>query len=147
MTSGTDSQIKTAYEVNKMTPEQIAEELGFTVLSIKAKLMQCSSLYRKDCGQEDESRDELNFSKEEARRIKQELFDLAMTTEDEHLKGKLLLNLRDDSRGRKDVVKQVSNSPFNILQINQVLQQARSGADSVKRILSGQPAQQDIEVV
>lgn len=137
MISGADAQIKTSYEVNNMTPEQIADDLGFSVTAIKAKLMQCSSVYRKACGQEDEVEDELNFTKEEQINIKRELYQLALGTDDEHLKGKLLLELRDDGRGRKDIVKKMINMPFNILQINNVLQQARNGAERIKQVVNG----------
>ena len=53
--TGVDTTIKTAYEVDNASPEEIAESEGFAVEAVKAKLMQVSSKYRKDCGKEDES--------------------------------------------------------------------------------------------
>jgi hypothetical protein len=50
-----------------------------------------------------------------------------------------LLNLRDDGKGRKDVVQQVANSQFNILTlVNTSLQEARDSANNFKRSLVGQ---------
>ena len=127
---GIDSQILAAYNQG-LKPDAIAEDLGFPAYAVKAKLMSLSSDYRKACGQEGEEEDELNFSREEQLQIKRELFNLALSTEDEHLKGKLLLNLRDDGKGRKDVVKNTQNTigTMNLLQlVNGSIQQARQGA-------------------
>ena len=131
---GTDQQILAAYKQG-LNPEAIAEDLGFPTHAVKAKLMSLSSDYRKACGQEKEEEDELNFSREEQMLIKRELLSLALSTEDEHLKGKLLLNMRDDGRGRKDVVKQTQQAvgTMNILQlVNSSLSQAREGAKMLK---------------
>jgi hypothetical protein len=137
MTNGTDNQILAAYKQG-LSPEQIAEDLGFPVYAVKAKLMSLSSEYRKSCGKEGEEEDELNFSREEQLMIKRELLGLAMSTEDEHLKGKLLLNLRDDGKGRKDIVKSTQQAigTMNILQlVNGSIQQARAGAREIKAVV------------
>jgi hypothetical protein len=133
--NGTDQQILSAYKQG-LKPEQIAEDLGFTTHAVKAKLMSISSDYRKACGAESPEEDELNFSREEQMNIKRELYQLAMSTEDEHLKGKLLLNLRDDGKGRKDIVKKMGDNNFNILQlVNGSIAQAR---ESIRQ-LNGKP--------
>ena len=127
---GTDQQMLNAWNSGK-SPEFIAEDLGFPVHAVKAKLMTLSASYRKACGQEAEDIDELNFSREEQLMIKREMFQLAMSTENEVLKGKLLCEMRDDGKGRKDVVKQVQGGigTMNILQlVNGSLAQAREGA-------------------
>ena len=146
MTSCTDQQIIAAYEVNNMTPEQISEDMGFTVEGVKAKLMSISTKYRKSCGMECQDEDEINFSRDEQVRIKNELYNLAMGTEDEHLKGKLLLQLRDDGKGRKDVVKQMGSTTFNMFQFNDMLQQARNGANRIRQMVQpGNDTQKLIE--
>lgn len=131
MTSS-DAQLLKAYEAGR-TPDEIAEEFGFYTHHVKAKLMQLSTPYRKACGAESVEEDELNFTREEQLSIKRELFQLAMSTEDPHLKGKLLLNLRDDGKGRKDVVRDMKNNGnINIMQlINNSISQASQGADSL----------------
>lgn len=131
------TQIKKAYEEEGLSPEQIAsvDVCGLEVTAVKAALMQCSALYRKDCGHEEEGKSELNLSHDQQKQIIDELFRLAMSTDDEHLKGKLLLNLRDDGKGRKDIVKNVQHSGGNILMLNQFLSQAKEGAqEAMKRL-------------
>lgn len=131
MTSA-DSQLLAAYD-NGLTPDQIAEDLGFHTHNVKARLMALSTKYRKACGQESDEEDELNFSRDEQLSIKRELFQMAMTTEDPHLKAKLLLNLRDDGKGRKDIVKSMKdNGTISIVQlVNNSIASAANGADNL----------------
>lgn len=143
MNSGADQQIKAAYEVNKMTPEQIADDLGFRTESVKAKLMQCSSIYRKACGLEPESESRLNLSEDEQFNIKQRLYDTFMASEDEHVIVKLGTYLRDDGKGRKDIVRQMAGTSFNILQFNQMLQLGRQGAERIKQLVNGNQTVKD----
>ena len=56
------STIKTAFENERMTPEEIAESQDLELAAVKAALMQCSAKYRRECGQEPETVDRLNFS-------------------------------------------------------------------------------------
>jgi len=129
MTSS-DAQLVKAYEAGR-TPDEIAEEFGFYTHHVKARLMAISTTYRKACGQEPEGEDEVNFSRDEQLTIKRELFQMAMSTEDQHLKAKLLLNLRDDGKGRKDIVRDMKNNGnINIMQlINNSISQASQSAD------------------
>src|ERR1017187_7111585 len=125
--------IKTAYEVSEMTVEQIAEDQALEVVSVKSALMSCSSKYRKACGQEEEIEDLLNFSKQEQQDVKRAMFELALSTEDEHVKAKLLMYIRDDSKGRRDRPILQNGNTFNILQFNQSIQRARQMGDVMKR--------------
>ena len=138
MTSA-DQQQQSAFRAGK-TPEEIAEDLGFHTHHVKARLMAISSEYRKACGAESPEEDELNFTREEQLQIKRELYQLAMSAEDPHLKGKLLLNLRDDGKGRKDIVRQQQGiGTVNIMQmINNSVQQARNGANALRAGMAGQ---------
>lgn len=121
-----DIQIKTAYEDSGLTPEAIANDLGFQVVAVKAKLMQISSKYRKDCGQEPLDEDELNFSNEELKEANQIILDIARHSEREDLKFKAATYIRDDKKGRKEVVRAVQNNQFNICDsFNQQLTNAR----------------------
>ena len=130
---GTDSQILAAYKQG-LSPEEISADLGFPVYAVKAKLMSLSTEYRKACGMEVEEQDEVNLSREEQMQIKRRLYDTFMATEDEHVIVKLGTYLRDDGKGRKDVVKQMQGiGQMNILQlVNGSLQQAREGARALK---------------
>lgn len=133
MTSA-DTQLLKAFEAGK-TPEEIADDLGFHTHHVKARLMSLSSVYRKACGAESPEADELNFTHEEQLTIKRELYQLAITAEDPHLKAKILLNLRDDGKGRKDVVRAIQNNgPINILQlVNAGVAQARQSAQNIRQ--------------
>lgn len=128
-------QIKTAYEVSAMTPQEIAEDQELDITAVKAALMQCSSKYRKDCGLEEEKKDDLNFSDDQLRDVTQALYQLGMSTDDEHLKFKCLTYIRDDKKGRRETVRQMAGNTYNILQLNQQIQEARRVANEVKKQL------------
>jgi len=115
-----------------MTVEEIAESRELDLSAVKAGLMQCSAKYRRACGKEEEETDSLNFSREEQQRIKDALYDLALSTEDEHLRFKALVYCRDDAKGRKDVVKDMKGANFNILMINERMKQVRQITDKLK---------------
>jgi len=124
--------LKTAYEEEQMSVQDIAECRGLDVAAVKAGLMQCSTKYRRECGRESENEDNLNFSKDEQERVKNALYDLAMSTEDDHLKFKALMYIRDDAKGRKDIIKNTQGSQFNILLINERMKQVRQITDRLK---------------
>ena|ERR1017187_9398971 len=126
--SGELISIKTAYEQDGLTPAEIAESRDLSVDSVKAALCQCSSTYRKDCGQESEEDHTLNFSDDELRRVNEKLVALALSAEDENVQLRAAMYVRDDRKGRKEVVRAVANNTFNVLQFNSMQQAAREGA-------------------
>lgn len=123
--SGEAETVKYAYEVLKLTPELIAQDRGLEVAAVKAQLMAVSSTYRKDCGQEPEEADELNFSDQDLKDVNQIILDTAKFSEDPHLRFKAATYIRDDKKGRKEVVKQMAGQQFNLLVINEQLVKAR----------------------
>lgn len=120
--------IKTAYEEEGMSPEQIAEDRGLDIVATKAALMQSSFKYRKDCGHESEEKDELNFSDDELKRVNQVILDLALGAEDDHLRFKAATYVRDDKKGRKEIVKAIKDNGTNITIFNQKILQVREAA-------------------
>lgn len=136
--------LKKAYEDEGMSPEEISEDRDLELASVKAGLMQVSSKYRKACGHEDEELDVLNYSKDEQRRVKDAILDLGLSAEDEHLRFKALTYVRDDSKGRKDVVKAMGGNNFNILFINEQMQRVRLAAQSVKQKVLQSPQQAEV---
>lgn len=128
----TDTQLKTAYEVEGMTPSEIADDMGYAVEAVKAKLMQVSSKYRKACGNEGEKEDKLNFSDEQLAVVNEELFLLATQAQSEKVRADVLKYIRDDKKGRKDVVKGVGNVSFNLLQFNEAIVSSRANAQAAK---------------
>jgi hypothetical protein len=128
---GVIEQIKTAYEVENLTPEQIAspDNLNLDVAAVKCALMQHSSKYRKDCGKEEEDEDDLNFSNDDLR-VVNKTFVAALQAEDNEglpdwrVRLDAAKYIRDDKKGRKEVVKQVGNT-FNFMQFNEDAARAR----------------------
>lgn len=137
-------QIKIAYETLDMSPEQIAEDRELDIVAVKAALMQGSSKYRKDCGKEDEARSELNFSDDQLADANKIIHELMMGSEDDNIRLKAAMYLRDDKKGRKEVVKQVGNQQFNILMFNQAMKQVRNGANELKRQVLGEGGTVDV---
>ena len=128
-------QIKDSYESLEMTPEQISEDRDLDLVAVKAALMQFSSVYRKACGKELDE-DTLNFSDEQLQRANEVIFELAMGAESEDLRFKAATYVRDDKKGRKEVVKAIQGlGNINFLQINQMLQESR---ESMNRVLGPQ---------
>jgi len=118
-------QIKTAFEELGMTVEDIAEDQELEVTAVKACLMQCSSKYRGLCRTEDKEA-ALNFTDEQLADANRTIHDLMMGAEDEGVRLKAAMYLRDDKRGRKEVVKGVGGMQFNILQFNETLKRVRN---------------------
>lgn len=127
-------QIKAAFEDGGMTPEEIAEDQELELGAVKAALMQSSSKYRKMCGKEDEELDDLNFSNDELRSINKQILYIALNAETNDGRPDFRTQLaaceyvRDDKKGRKEVMKQVQGNTFNILQLNSQFKQAREAA-------------------
>lgn len=127
MTTAIDERIKSLYENEGLSPDQIASEEGFNLIAVKAKLMQISVVYRKDCRVEPEALDELNFGKHEQREVREIIMDIARSAEnaDGSVDYRTRLNaatyVRDDSKGRKDIRNIVSNNQVNIFQLNEKL--------------------------
>ncbi len=129
------SQIQKSYEELGMTVEQICLDQNLDEYAVKSALMQCSSLYRKACRTEPEGECSFNFTEEQQARACQRIFDLTMS-DDEHVALKAATFVRDDFKGRKDVVKAVQGSTFNILTINEAIKSARVGAQRMRQTIS-----------
>lgn len=132
-----EQQIKTAYEVEDMSPMEIAEcfavdGVALDVVSVKSCLINYSSKYRQACEMAPENDDSLNFSKDEQQRIKDAIFDLAMGAESEKLRFEALIYCRDDAKGRKDIGRNLPTT--NVLVLNNILKQGRQIAEKIKTI-------------
>lgn len=150
--TATDAQIKSGYEMNGMTPQEIADDLKFDVSGVKAKLMQISSKYRKDAGLESlEVEDGLNFTNDQLKRINEQIFTNATSAAlpdgsfDFKTSQRACEYIRDDKKGRKEVIRAVQNNTFNILDFNQNLQQARLAAQRTRALIE-QPVKEAVEV-
>ncbi len=135
--------IRTAYEQEGMTPQEIADCQELDIVAVKAGLMQCSAKYRRDCGKEEEEIDNLNFNNDQLARVNDIIVDPALGAEDEHLRFKAASYIRDDKKGRRDVVKGMAGNNFNVLFINQQLEKARQVTDSIKQRILGNGQQKE----
>ena len=131
MISSEHIAIKTLYEQENLTPEQIAEVQDMDVVAIKAALCQCSSKFRKDAGQETEEDHTLNFDNDQLRRANETIVSIMLSAEDDSIRLKAAMYVRDDKKGRKEVIKSMQGNTFNILQFNESLKQARAGANAI----------------
>jgi hypothetical protein len=140
MTSAVDEKIKLLYEAEGLLPDIIAQEEGMSVIAIKAKLMQISSKYRKDCGRESTDNDELNFSDSELREVNEIIMDTARsaTSLDGAVDWKTRLNaaiyVRDDKKGRKEARSAVIGNQWNIMQLNEQLAGVSERTREMKRL-------------
>ena len=119
-----------------MTPEDIAEDRGMDIAAVKAGLMQCSAKYRKDCGKEEQADDVLNFTDDDLVAVNKVIKEIALGAEDDNLRLKAAMYIRDDKKGRRDVQKAVGGMSFNILQFNQMMQKTREVADNMKKVIT-----------
>lgn len=134
--SSEQEAIKNSYERLKMTVLEIAENRSLEPEAVKISLMNSSSQYRKDCGiaLNDESGvkdDGHNFTDEQLGRANETILNLALGAENETVKLKAAIYIRDDKRGRLDVVKALSGIPINILQINTIIKTEMARANEL----------------
>lgn len=122
-----DERLKTAYELEGLSPEQIASDEGLNVVAVKAKLMEVSTPYRKACGRENEDQSVLNFSDSDLEVVNQIIRETAMAAEraDGTIDWKIRLEaacyIRDDKKGRKEARSIMAGNTFNILQMSEKL--------------------------
>lgn len=118
-----------------MTPSEIAEDRGLSVEAVKTTLMSVSSKYRKLCKIEADDESELNFSKEQQKVFARIIYETATTSEDEVLRFKAACYGRDDAKGRKDIVKQVSGFSFNVLAIDERMKKAIAAMSGSQKLI------------
>lgn len=141
VTTAIDERIKSLYENEQLSPEEIAKEEGFNLIAVKAKLMQISSLYRKDSGKEPLANDELNFSDAELKEVNQIIMDTARAAEtsdgaiDWRVRLKAAFYIRDDKKGRKEVKQALSTTNFNILSLNDKLSEIGERTKKMKELV------------
>jgi len=136
-----DSIIKTAYEVEHMSPSEIAQDQNLNEIAVKAKLMEISSQYRKDCGKEPETESRLNFTESQLEMVNAVIFEAAISAEhadgtiDWKIRSQNAQYIRDDCKGRKDVKSVLANNTFNILTISEKINNSNARANEAIRKL------------
>ena len=143
-----ETQIVAAYEQGA-TPNEIAEELGFDVIAVKAKLHQLSKKYRSDVGLVSATiyTSILDYTEEETKQVSKVILELALGSEDENIRLKAAMYVRDDKLGRKNIPKQViAGASNNFMQFNQFIQESREQAKRLKDSLTTNSTTTTVEV-
>jgi hypothetical protein len=122
--SPTNKVIITSYEVCKLSPEEIAEQEGLELESVKAVLLQSSTLYKEHL-QNCKGQDKEDISDNEYEVLLDAYKSLALNTEQENVKEKALRFLINEKKGRNSASDLVKNVKVSVLHFNQQLKQAR----------------------
>lgn len=121
MLTGANQQIITAYEVEGMSPDDIATSLEFEVSAVKATLMQFSSKYREDSKTEPN----LDFTIDEQLEARNAMVRLMRSSEDDYLVARLACKIRDDGKGRLDIGSNMRGLNINVVLINERIKLAQ----------------------
>jgi len=124
MISASSQSLVTLFEVEGLSPEQIAQCEDVDLMSVKTILMQYSKKYRELMRKGgEEVKAQLDYTEDEQRDAKDVLHRIMLQTEDEHLQYKCATYIRDDGKGRKDKVK-IKGLNLNLTLIQQAFQKA-----------------------
>lgn len=123
MMTAENTNIVTAYETLGLKPAEIATEFNMDELAVKATLMQFSGKFRADLrAGEDKS---LDFGDTDLEEANQTIVRLMRHSEDENLQFRAAKFIRNDKKGRLDIVKGIGNLNVNISLFNQHLKAAQ----------------------
>lgn len=123
-------QIVTAFEDVGLTPEAIAAEYEYEVSVVKATLAQYSSKYRSAATKDDD----LGFKDDEAKEMQDIILQIARYSEDDNLRFKAARYVRDDKKGRLDLIKQLPGLNISVLAFNAQMQKANEAIARAKQI-------------
>lgn len=127
--TATDERIKSAFELEGLTAEDIAQDERLSVFSVKAKLMQVSKAYREACKGEPDDESVLNFTIDEAREAKDLILDTMRGADrndgsvDWKLRSEMAVLVLDEKLGRRKAKSAMQGASFNILNLNAELKQ------------------------
>jgi len=130
MLTGTNQQIVTAYETLDMSAADISQEFDMEELSVKACLMQFSDKYR----QATKKMVNNDFNDDELVEANQAIIATMRNTEDEHLRLRAARYIRDDKKGRLDILNGIGKMNVNIVMFNERLLQARQAKEKSKQL-------------
>jgi hypothetical protein len=122
-----DTQLVEMFEELGLEPEQIAQQTGFEVTSVKACLTQNSTKYREMVRTEKIE----GFSDTDEEKALQVMRNL-LNSDDEHIQLKAAKYVRDDKRGRLDVMKEIQKSGVSVIVFNTTLQKAKQARERAK---------------
>jgi hypothetical protein len=126
-----NQQIISAYEDLGMTPDEIAQDQDLDVAAVKSVLIQFSTAFRKDVKKDDA----LDFTEDQVRRATDVILHLAQYSEDENIRFRAARYIRDDKKGRLDVIKSMTGLNINVLTINEQMKRAIDAVNKSKGII------------
>lgn len=118
--SGANQSIVTLYEIEGLTPEQIADAEGWELGAVKSILMQCSEMYNAKL----KTKEEDGFSDQEALAARKVIANIAQYGEDEQLRLRAAMYVRNDKKGRLDIAQASKGLNINVTMINAGIQKA-----------------------
>lgn len=115
--SNCDLELVTNFEVNGMTPEQIAQDAGLEVSAVKAFLMQYSALYRQLQQGGDKS---LELTNDEFDEVKQTLFEIMRYQKEDrpNTSAKIAMFLYKDKKGYLNPQAPLPSINLNVMDFN-----------------------------
>lgn len=127
-----DRTIVNAYEIERMTPEVIADDLGISLSSVKKSLVENSSEFRKAVKADKEF-----FSSEEINRIAQALYRIALDDAPEAKSAavKAGIFLINEAKGRNDVRSNGTNLQININVVQERLKNMKRVIESKEEVV------------
>lgn len=130
------ASIVASFEELGMSPDEISQDRGLDIVAVKAALAQNSKKYKlaisPSAGPEEQKDPTLDFSDDDLRVSNDVITRTMKHAEDENLRFKAACYVRDDKKGRKEVIKAIGGTQFNLFQFNENLRAARAGADRLK---------------
>jgi len=127
MPAALNNEIVQLFEEGKLTPEQIAEDTGLDLVSIKAALIKSSTIYREMIKHEDKDDNEISdlISDDELKEMVDGLKNLARFSEVDGVRLKAICRVIDEKKGRLNPIKEIKNASFNLILFNQQLLEMR----------------------
>lgn len=123
------------YESVGLSLEEIASEHNISIVEIKTLLLNYSSKYRADM-KESKS---LDFTDEQLELANRAIVETLQTTEDEHLKLRAAIFIREDKKGRRDVLKGLADLQLNVAEFNLNMRKVLASRERTKAIASPNP--------
>lgn len=131
MIAASSQSIVTLYEVEGMSPEEIAFSEEYELTAIKATLLQFSSKYKEAI----KANIEEGFTENEEKAARQVIAQLSQYAEDDNLRFRAAKYVRDDKLGRLDILKKTNGLNINLLMINGAFQKALERVDKAKQAI------------
>lgn len=116
-----NQQIVEQFETLGMSPEEIAEQEGLDVISVKSALLQNSVVYRKALKNDVDGN--LSFTDEEEVMARQVIANIARYADEPGIQLRAAMFIRNDKKGRLDQ-QGLGTLNVNILQFNEQLKKA-----------------------